>query len=783
MKLPNNTGFRFSRFEKQLGKKSGVLNLWIVSYLIILVIPLLLSSIIFSTASRLVETNTDTISTLTLDQTRLSVNRIFSDISTISRQLLNQKETLSLSYARTPLSIFKRESIGNLQLKIQEQTAYSSYIRDTYIYFGSLRLTSSSKGMLSESWFLRQLSLDHGISQEEFQGFHTLGEKYRLRLLSDSSGSITGVAHIATGASGSNVVCITILGPEVFRDLLSTDTENLHIWLTDSTAGTYLCQEATRDIAAAHIQNPAPAVKGSLTTSEETYRVTETGTDIRGWDIISAMPTRQYTWQIKNVQIIYLVFLLACVFLGLAVSIYFAYRNYRPVKKLSQLVGSQNYKRDKQDEFTYLENSLSHLIQTKESYEKELSSHKLALRYMNLRRMLRGTIHTRQGFETACTDYHICFSSETFFIIAIKVLDYAALNEKDSEAELNQPIFSVVSAALGSLLLEQCDTYFCADDEILYAISAFRQAPQDQTLAISTLTEICEKESRSLQRREGLELTFYISKLYSDTNNPGNSIHAAYKECLWAFEQSEALSLTAPAINSEMLHKHFESISGVQPGPLSKAAQRRLLAQYIFKGKTNEALQLLPQVMNNGIAHLNPDFSYLRMHCIFLADYIFSSAEDCPGTVEVRHLKTLLDAIQNAQTVGELNRLMEEAVRSLSTAFSQKSCPDSGNGLYLEILSYIDSHFQDPNLSVTVLAEHFGMSQSYLLRVFKKDFGSGLLDYIHQRRVDQSKALLKGSSKTIAEIACAIGYSNQLALIRAFKRLEGITPSEYRSLS
>lgn len=75
------------------------------------------------------------------------------------------------------------------------------------------------------------------------------------------------------------------------------------------------------------------------------------------------------------------------------------------------------------------------------------------------------------------------------------------------------------------------------------------------------------------------------------------------------------------------------------------------------------------------------------------------------------------------------------------------------------------------------------MSPSYMLRVFKKDCSaSGVLDYIHQRRVDTAKLLLREGSDTVEHIAEAVGYSNGLALIRAFKRLEGITPTAYRKL-
>ena len=66
--------------------------------------------------------------------------------------------------------------------------------------------------------------------------------------------------------------------------------------------------------------------------------------------------------------------------------------------------------------------------------------------------------------------------------------------------------------------------------------------------------------------------------------------------------------------------------------------------------------------------------------------------------------------------------------------------------------------------------------------MFKKSINTGVLEYISQRRVDEAKRLLKSGSGTVNEIAQQVGYANSLALIRAFKKLEGITPATYRKI-
>ena len=70
----------------------------------------------------------------------------------------------------------------------------------------------------------------------------------------------------------------------------------------------------------------------------------------------------------------------------------------------------------------------------------------------------------------------------------------------------------------------------------------------------------------------------------------------------------------------------------------------------------------------------------------------------------------------------------------------------------------------------------------YLSKTFKKATGKGLLDYIHTLRIEKAKELIKSTDKSLKVIAEEVGYSNNLTLIRAFKRYEGITPSAYKEM-
>ena len=96
-----------------------------------------------------------------------------------------------------------------------------------------------------------------------------------------------------------------------------------------------------------------------------------------------------------------------------------------------------------------------------------------------------------------------------------------------------------------------------------------------------------------------------------------------------------------------------------------------------------------------------------------------------------------------------------------------------------ECLNYIYSHIKE-RLNVEDIADAIGISASYLSRVFKKETGSSVSDYIREQKIDAAINLLKFSDYPIVEISERFGFSSQSHFTQAFKNVTGMTPYEYR---
>lgn len=96
-----------------------------------------------------------------------------------------------------------------------------------------------------------------------------------------------------------------------------------------------------------------------------------------------------------------------------------------------------------------------------------------------------------------------------------------------------------------------------------------------------------------------------------------------------------------------------------------------------------------------------------------------------------------------------------------------------------EIKDYLDTHYTE-KITLDDLAERFYINKFYLTRVFKEQFGLSVTSYLVQLRITQAKRLLRFSDASMEAVAQECGLHDANYFSRLFKKIEGITPGEYR---
>lgn len=98
------------------------------------------------------------------------------------------------------------------------------------------------------------------------------------------------------------------------------------------------------------------------------------------------------------------------------------------------------------------------------------------------------------------------------------------------------------------------------------------------------------------------------------------------------------------------------------------------------------------------------------------------------------------------------------------------------------ILNYIEKNFEK-GITLEEAAEYAHLSPHYLSRLFKKELQINFIDYVISRKIDRAKELLENTDLPVINIALQLSYDEPNYFSRVFKKVTGMTPSEYREKS
>ena len=93
--------------------------------------------------------------------------------------------------------------------------------------------------------------------------------------------------------------------------------------------------------------------------------------------------------------------------------------------------------------------------------------------------------------------------------------------------------------------------------------------------------------------------------------------------------------------------------------------------------------------------------------------------------------------------------------------------------------AYIEQFHAD-NISLKDLTQLCGYSDAYFCRLFKQTFHKTYTTFLTECRIDHAKQLLRDSSASISEISEVVGFHSFSYFCVSFRKIEGISPSEYR---
>ena len=115
----------------------------------------------------------------------------------------------------------------------------------------------------------------------------------------------------------------------------------------------------------------------------------------------------------------------------------------------------------------------------------------------------------------------------------------------------------------------------------------------------------------------------------------------------------------------------------------------------------------------------------------------------------------------------------------IDTVMNMIKRPEKDKPIVQIVKEYIDNNL-DKELTREALADQVYLNQDYLARIFKKEIGESIVNYITGKRIDEAKIYLEKTNDSVNTIAIRVGYDNFSYFTKTFRDRVGMTPKDYR---
>jgi AraC-like DNA-binding protein len=766
-------------------RSNSILFSWIRSYALVLFIPIVMMGIIYVQTQRVIEEEINRANSSLLEQVREEIDAQLEHVQRLREVISFNTRVRSLLYAQPKLSPDDRLTIVKT---IDDFRAYSStnrYIDSFYLYYqnGDFILTDRAH-YTPEMYYdlhLAATGLDY--------------EKWRELLTKRHGGSfINGQDYGIAGGRGdiwfaqslpienpSGALATLII--HMNKDRLQAALQNMRSYQEEGSV--YIIDGKGRVLASSAAESPPEALPsieemtkeyGVLpkVIDEEDYIVSYIRSSMMNWTLVYTLPARVYREKAEYVRNLTVLTLLLAVALGAAASVYAAWRNYHPIRRLVKTLSSNPKLKpwEAANELHFIGESLEQTLMQNDAMNRIIEKQNHILRSNLIVRLLKGRIESDFPLKEALGEYRIRLKSDQFAVILFYIEDFSGLfrkEEQDAEKNLRF-VHLIVTNIVEELVSRRHQGWVAEVDEMLACLVCLAPGTKPET-AKEELLQLLEEARGFIGHRFHIEFTGSLSSVHQTVSG----IPSAYREAVEAMEYRMLLG-TGTTIDYERIRE--KNVSYVYP-----LEMEHKLINYVKSGSYEMAKAILDEVFETNL-RMNAISVDMARCLVFdmISTMMKASMEAASGQAELyEDNQRAIHAILQEKTVDQIREQMAVFLQRVCDYVNSRK-KSRNVRLKEELLAYIEENYRDPNLAVVNMSDQFEIHPSYLSRFFKEQTGDTVSDYINRFRMNQAKRLLLEEQASIKNVSEEVGIYSISTFIRLFKKYEGITPGAYREL-
>ncbi|PFO74465.1 AraC family transcriptional regulator [Bacillus cereus] len=212
---------------------------------------------------------------------------------------------------------------------------------------------------------------------------------------------------------------------------------------------------------------------------------------------------------------------------------------------------------------------------------------------------------------------------------------------------------------------------------------------------------------------------------------------------------------------TEFVHKYFSTI---------KQGNKKELLQYMYAFPQEDSGFVLTEdsLRNQKI---------LGIIAITLATQ-YAIAGNLPSDIAFSLNLLYIQTMEQLDNVDSVKRLSGDALRTFADRVKEYNAQKYSNTI-IKCLNHISKNAYD-ELSLNELANHLDITPTYLSKLFKKEMGIPLSEYIQKERIEEAKKLLTLTTSPLSDVCAWLNFNDQSYFTKVFKKYTNMTPKQYR---
>lgn len=490
---------------------------------------------------------------------------------------------------------------------------------------------------------------------------------------------------------------------------------------------------------------------GEYKFGKDRYSVNVIDSATTSWKYI--MIGRQTAFINRQKQLNIVVYL--CLFLFIVMSVLLTYiiskSNYRPVERLIDIMNigrSNDY-----NEFSVIEKKISEMRSSYISLVKSNQKSFYKQRDEYFKSILEGSESADELFEPEVMEkYEFNVLSEVFAVVLVRIKNTSVFVDK-LDMTLDMAQYAMHNVMLELIESEGQKGWTCtvAPDTMGVLINLDNGKSSSNDILLRITGKLCD-----------FFMNYYSAQLLAAVGDEVNSIYEienSYRRAQNAVSYGIVTDSKETVFSSELLNKRDDYVYTID-------SEHRLTAA-LKSGDFSRSKEIMDELFSTNVASRTHSASAIQLFMLEMYRTLSNVLPNAPAINFVDFEKI---------SAGEMyNRMLKSVAEhcNLINCRRQRSVGD-------RVKEYIEENYRDQNLSVGAIGEYFGLTPSYLSKLFREETDETILNYIHIVRIKHAEELLK-EGMSVEKTAKTVGYTNVNSFARVYKKITGMTPKMSRT--